>query len=85
MSSTLAQDPAAQPNPPDFEPRGNPAFILHGKLKTSFGTVSKPMILCGTSLRVGGSSCLYPMSGLMRSLWRSRRLYLSVSYKNTTG
>ena len=40
MSSILAQAPGALPNPAEFKPRDNPAFILHSKLKTSYETVS---------------------------------------------
>lgn len=41
MASANIQAPApeAKPEPADFQPRDNPAFILHGKLKTSFGEV----------------------------------------------
>lgn len=46
MSSAAAQHPNALPNPPVFKPKNNPAFILHGKLETSFGEVgqSKPIM-----------------------------------------
>jgi hypothetical protein len=44
MSSAAAQYPDASPNPPVFKPKNNPAFILHGKLSTSFEEV-------GTNLR----------------------------------
>lgn len=40
MASANIQAPDAQPEPADFKPRDNPAFILHGKLKTSYGEVS---------------------------------------------
>jgi D-xylulose reductase len=40
MSSAAAQFPDALPEPPVFKPKNNPAFILHGKLKTSFEEVS---------------------------------------------
>lgn len=40
LASAAAQASEAQPEPADFKPRDNPAFILHGKLKTSFGEVS---------------------------------------------
>jgi len=39
MSSAAAQYPDASPNPPVFKPKNNPAFILHGKLSTSFEEV----------------------------------------------
>lgn len=39
MSSALAQHPDSLPEPADFQPRDNPAFILHGKLDTSYGTL----------------------------------------------
>ena len=39
MSSTLAQEPEAYPEPREFKPKDNPAFILHGKLHTSYETV----------------------------------------------
>jgi hypothetical protein len=39
MSSALAQAPEALPNPPTFKPKNNPAFILHGALKTSYEEV----------------------------------------------
>lgn len=40
MASANIQAPNDQPEPADFKPRNNPAFILHGKLSTSFGEVS---------------------------------------------
>ncbi len=40
MSSAAAQVPNALPSPVDFKPKDNPAFILHGKLDTSYETVS---------------------------------------------
>jgi hypothetical protein len=41
MSSAAAQYPDATPNPPVFKPKNNPAFILHGKLSTSFEEVGE--------------------------------------------
>jgi D-xylulose reductase len=38
--SAKIQAEDAQPEPADFKPRDNPAFILHSALRTSFGEVS---------------------------------------------
>jgi len=40
MPAAIAQAPPGLPFPADFKPRDNPAFILQGKLKTSYETVS---------------------------------------------
>ena len=45
MSSAAAQYPDATPNPPVFKPKNNPAFILHGKLSTSFEEVGPDGIM----------------------------------------
>ena len=45
MSSAAAQFPDATPNPPVFKPKNNPAFILHGKLSTSFEEVGPDGIM----------------------------------------
>jgi len=39
MSSALAQESDAHSEPREFKPKDNPAFILHGALKTSYETV----------------------------------------------
>lgn len=44
MASANIQASQAQPEPADFKPRDNPAFILHGKLKTSFSEVSYKIV-----------------------------------------
>ncbi|CAD6573669.1 MAG: hypothetical protein TREMPRED_000884 [Tremellales sp. Tagirdzhanova-0007] len=42
MSSALAQAPTAQPDPVEFNPKNNPAFILQGKLETNYGKLPVP-------------------------------------------
>jgi hypothetical protein len=49
MSSALAQAPEALPNPPTFKPKNNPAFILHGALKTSYEEVGPARVLPAAS------------------------------------
>jgi hypothetical protein len=69
MGSAKIQAPEAQPEPADFKPRDNPAFILHGKLKTSFGEVSSTRHEAVASV-ADLDSFLYLLSAQMKYLWR---------------
>ncbi|ORY34084.1 hypothetical protein BCR39DRAFT_592646 [Naematelia encephala] len=44
MASALTQAPTAQPFPADFKPRDNPAFLLNGKLDTSYVELPVPAV-----------------------------------------
>lgn len=73
MLSATTHASEGLPDPPVFKPKDNPAFILHGKLETSYQEVS-----WGLARRVSGShpdprSCLSPRSGQMRCSSRSKR------------
>lgn len=44
LASAAAVEPKAEPYPKDFKPKNNPAFILHGKLETSFEELPVPQV-----------------------------------------
>ena len=51
----------AKPSPASFQPKDNPAFILHGKLSTSYETVRGAATLIGGGSLMPDASSLYQM------------------------